>query len=69
MILFIAINTASIQIIPTNLIAIRSSLNSINPSRIIIGVWFTSIVTFICVIILAKTYVKIRKKFKSGENN
>jgi len=62
MILFIALNTASIQIIPTNLIAIRSSLNSTNPSRIIVGVWFASLITVTCVVLIAKTYIKLRKK-------
>lgn len=62
MILFIAMNTASVQVIPTNLIAIRSSLNSENPSRIILGVWFATIITFVCVILLAKLYVRFRGK-------
>ena len=61
MILFIAINTASLQIIPTNVIAIRNSLNSNNPSGIIIAVWFSSIMTFISIIVLTKLYLKIRR--------
>lgn len=67
--MFIAISTASIQAIPTNIIAIRSSLNSANPSKIIIGVWFATLITFICVILIAKTYVKLRKNFKNGARN
>ena len=62
MIMFIAINTASIQIIPTNVIGIRNSLNSQNPSGMIIGVWFSSILTFISIIILTKLYLKLRRK-------
>lgn len=61
MIMFIAINTASLQIIPTNVIAIRNSLNSENPSGIIIAVWFSSIMTFISIIILTKIYLKLRR--------
>lgn len=61
MILFIAINTASLQIIPTNVIAIRNSLNSQNPSGIIMAVWFSSILTFISIIFLTKLYLKIRR--------
>lgn len=61
MILFIAINTASLQIIPTNVIAIRNSLNSENPSGIIIAVWFSSIMTFLSVILLTKIYLKLRR--------
>ena len=61
-IMFIAINTASLQIIPTNVIAIRNSLNSENPSKIIIGIWFSSFFTFISIIFLCKIYLKIRRK-------
>jgi spore maturation protein A len=61
MIMFIAINTASLQIIPTNVIAIRNSLNSENPSAIIVAVWFSSIMTFISIIFLTKTYLKMRR--------
>ena len=60
-ILFILINTASIQLIPTTVISIRSSLNSQKPSSIITGVWFSSIITFISIIIITKLYFKIRK--------
>lgn len=62
MIMFIAINTASLQIIPTNVIAIRNSLNSENPSRIIIAVWFSTILTFFSIIFLTKIYLKLRRK-------
>lgn len=61
MILFIAINTASLQIIPTNVIAIRNSLNSENPSGVIVAVWFSSIMTFLSIIILTKLYLKLRR--------
>lgn len=61
MIIFIAINTASLQIIPTNVIAIRNSLNSENPSGVIVGVWFSTIMTFISIIILTKIYLKLRR--------
>lgn len=61
-IMFIGINTASLQIIPTNVIAIRNSLNSENPSRIIVAVWLSSVLTFISIIILTKLYLKIRRK-------
>ena len=44
MMMFIVINTASIQLIPTNVIAIRTSLNSQNPTSIIIPVWIATII-------------------------
>ncbi len=61
MILFIAINTASLQLIPTNVIAIRNSLNSQNPSGIIIAVLFSSVMTFLAIIFLTRLYLKMRR--------
>lgn len=43
MMVFIVLNTASIQIIPTTVIAIRDSLNSNNPTAIIFPVWIATI--------------------------
>ena len=60
-ILFILINTASIQLIPTTIISIRTSLNSKNPSVIILSVWFASIITFLAMIFITKIYFKFRK--------
>lgn len=39
----IVLNTASIQIIPTTVIAIRNSLGSSNPTGIIFPVWIATI--------------------------
>ena len=61
MMLFILINTASIQLIPTTIISIRIGLGSNNPSGIILGVWFASIVTFISMLLITKFYFKLRK--------
>lgn len=44
MAMFIVINTASMQLIPTNVIAIRSSLGSQEPSNIILQVWIATII-------------------------
>lgn len=56
-ILFILINTASIQLIPTTIISIRASLGSKSPSTIITGVWFSSIITFIFLILITKIFL------------
>lgn len=61
MMLFILINTASIQLIPTTIISIRMGLGSKNPSGIIIGVWFASIITFLFIVCVSKIYFKFRK--------
>ena len=58
MAMFIIINTASIQIIPTTVIAIRSSLGSTNPTSIIIPVWIATICAAFAGIIAAKILMK-----------
>lgn len=54
MAMLIVINTASLQIIPTTVIAIRTSLNSANPTSIIVPVWVATIAAFITVVTLSK---------------
>jgi spore maturation protein A len=44
MAMFIVLNTASLQLIPTNVIAIRSSLGSNAPSGVILQVWGATII-------------------------
>lgn len=56
----IVINTASLQVIPTTVIAIRSSLGSTNPTSIIVGVWVATVSAFITVVVLSKI---LSKKF------
>lgn len=58
MAMFIIINTASIQLIPTTVIAIRSSLGSQNPTSIIIPVWIATICAAIAGIVSAKILMK-----------
>lgn len=55
---FILINTASLQIIPTTVIAIRSSLGSANPTKIILAVWFSTILAAFSAIISGKILSK-----------
>lgn len=58
MAMFIIINTASIQLIPTTVIAIRSSLGSTNPTSIIIPVWIATICAAFAGVIAAKILMK-----------
>ncbi len=62
MIMFLVLNTASIQIIPTTIIAIRSSLGSSNPAKIIIPVWISTIVAASAGIITVKLLSKRKEK-------
>ena len=61
MAMFILINTASIQLIPTNVIAIINSLNSTAPTQIIFPVWIATIVAAISSIMAAKVFIKMGK--------
>lgn len=65
MITFIVLNTASIQILPTTVIAIRSSLGSSNPAVIIFPVWISTISAAVAGITATKILIKISKKGKS----
>lgn len=59
--MFIVLNTASLQIIPTTVIAIRASLNSQNPSKIILPVWGATISAAIAGVIATKMFIKLKK--------
>ena len=61
---FIIINTASIQIIPTTVIAIRSSLESRNPTSIVFPVWIATICAAVAGITATKLFIKFDKKGK-----
>ena len=58
MFMFIVVNTASLQIIPTTVIAIRSSLGSKNPTGMILAVWLATICAFFGATISAKYFMK-----------
>jgi len=58
MAMFIVLNTASIQIIPTTVIAIRSSLNSNNPTAMIVQIWIATICAAFAAILSAKILMK-----------
>lgn len=63
MMMLIVLNTASLQIIPTTVLAIRNSLGSENPTQIIVPVWIATICAAIVGIIFTKIVIKISKKF------
>ena len=58
MMMFIVLNTASLQLIPTNVIAIRTSLGSENPTEIIFPVWIATIIAAIVGIVATKIIIK-----------
>lgn len=62
MIMLIVLNTASLQLIPTTVIAIRNSLGSKNPTNIIFPVWIATLVAALVGIISAKILIKLTDK-------
>lgn len=58
MAMFIVINTACLQLIPTTIAVIRLKCGSASPFDILPCTWFSSIVTLICGIIFAKILEK-----------
>ena len=62
MMMFIILNTASLQIIPTTVIAIRSSLGAKEPTEIIVPVWGATVSAAIAGVIAAKILIKKVKK-------
>ena len=62
MMMFIVINTASIQLIPTTVIAIRNSLGSNNPTSIVLPVWIATIVAAVAGVTVTKILIKRGRK-------
>lgn len=58
MAIFIVLNTASIQIIPTTVIAIRNSLNSANSTAILFPVWVATACSAVSAILAVKLFIK-----------
>lgn len=61
MAMLVLINTASLQLIPSTVIAIRTSLNSKNPTSIILPVWIATFFAAFTAIIFAKLFIKFGK--------
>lgn len=61
MCMFAVINTASVQLIPATLIALRETYNSKNPGEIILAVWITSIIVIFVGTSLAKLFALKRQ--------
>lgn len=62
MAMLIVLNTASIQLIPTTVIAIRLSLLSKNPTKIILPVWIATICAAMAGILSAKFFSRLHKE-------
>ena len=62
MFMFIVLNTASIQLIPTTVIAIRNSLGSQNPTSIVFPTWISTIISALVGIFVAKIVIRLTRR-------
>lgn len=62
MAILVLINTASLQIIPTTVIAIRLSLDSNNPTAIILPVWIATFSAAFIAILSSKILIKLERR-------
>lgn len=58
MAILIVLNTASIQIIPTTVIAIRTTLGARNPTEMLVPIWIATILAAISAVSAAKIFMK-----------
>ena len=61
MMMLIVLNTASLQVIPTTVIAVRKSLGSNNPTQIIFPVWIATVCVAVVGILVAKIIIKLTR--------
>ena len=51
---FVVMNTASIQLIPTTIMALRGSVGSENPAAVMVPIWITSVVSLLSAMLFMK---------------
>lgn len=56
MILFVVFNTASIQLLPVNMAAMRSACGSIEPFSVLPQIWLTSIAALLTCVVFCKLF-------------
>lgn len=62
MCMLVVLNTTSLQLIPTTIIALRSAVGSQNPFSIIVPIWISSLTAVLTAVFCAKLYFNRRKK-------
>ena len=58
MAILIVLNTASIQLIPTTVIAIRTTLGAKNPTEMLVPIWIATVIAAVSAISAAKLFMK-----------
>ena len=61
MMILSVLNTASLQVIPTTVIAVRKSLGANNPTQIIFPVWIATVCAAVVGILVAKIIIKLTR--------
>lgn len=61
MCMFVVLNTASIQLIPSSIIAIRASAGAANPFDIMVPIWITSAISLVSGIIMCRLLQRRQK--------
>jgi len=67
MIMFVVINTASIQLIPSTIIALRQAEGSANPGEIIVPIWIASLIATIVGVVLVRLLQKRQPPLQKSE--
>lgn len=65
--LFLVINSAGIQLIPSTVIAMRSELGSTSPADILLPTWIVSAVSLLSALIIYVVYSKIYFRIKKNK--
>ena len=59
--MFFVINATSVQIIPSSVLALRASLNSANPSSIVLPTILATLLSTVIGVVLTKVFIKKRR--------
>lgn len=62
MVMFVVINTASLELIPTTAALLRQNAGSVSPLDVMPAVWVASLISLISGIVVAKLFSSLRKK-------
>lgn len=61
MCMFVVLNTASVQLIPTTVISLRSAAGSQNPAAVVVPIWIVSAISLVSAVLLMKLILKRRR--------
>ncbi len=64
MITLAVMNASPISLLPTTLIALRASMKSTNPTRVLLPIWICSTSGWILSVVLSKAFAKISKRWE-----